>query len=382
VKSLFPAPPPAPCGSEEDLLAALKLTLVDGIGPRTQQTLLDHFGSPREVLAATPEQLRAIDGIGPKLAASLIASRSSNQARRELERCQSQGIRLYRRGTDSYPRSLLETADPPSILYCRGEYLPQDQLAVAIVGSRRCTLYGQQMAEKLAGALARAGLTIVSGLARGIDAAAHRGALEAGGRTIAVQATGLTHIYPPEHAELASQIAKQGAVISEYPLDQAPLAGLFPQRNRIISGMSLGVLVIEATRNSGALHTVRHATEQGREVFAVPGRIDSLASEGCHDILRDGAILVRSATDVLQALGPLMGPVATATDQTVMTPRELVLDEQERRVLNLVTIDPLPVDEVLRAAGLEPSRVLATLTVLEMRRLVQRVPGGQICRVV
>jgi DNA processing protein len=197
-----------------------------------------------------------------------------------------------------------------------------------------------------------------------------------------VQATGLTHVYPPEHAELATEIARQGAVVSEYPLDQAPLAGLFPQRNRIISGLSLGVIVIEATRNSGALHTVRHATEQGREVFAVPGRIDSLASEGCHDILRDGAILVRSATDVLQALGPLMGPVATATDQTVMTPRELVLDEQERRVLNLVTIDPLPVDQVLRSAGLEPSRVLATLTVLEMRRLVQRVPGGQICRIV
>jgi DNA processing protein len=238
------------------------------------------------------------------------------------------------------------------------------------------------VAEKLAGALARAGLTIVSGLARGVDAAAHRGALDAGGRTIAVQATGLTHVYPPEHAELATEIARQGAVVSEYPLDQAPLAGLFPQRNRIISGLSLGVIVIEATRNSGALHTVRHATEQGREVFAVPGRIDSLASEGCHDILRDGAILVRSATDVLQALGPLMGPVATATDQTVMTPRELVLDEQERRVLNLVTIDPLPVDQVLRSAGLEPSRVLATLTVLEMRRLVQRVPGGQICRIV
>ncbi|MFN9268776.1 MAG: DNA-processing protein DprA, partial [Planctomycetaceae bacterium] len=337
MNSLFPPLPPAPCGSEEDLLAALKLTLVDGIGPRTQQLLLDECGSPQEVFDATPERLREIDGIGPKLVASLQAARSSNRARKEFDRCRELGVRLYRRGTDQYPRSLLEIADPPSILYSRGEYLPQDQLAVAIVGSRRCTLYGRQVAEKLAGALARAGLTIVSGLARGVDAAAHRGALDAGGRTIAVQATGLTHVYPPEHAELATEIARQGAVVSEYPLDQAPLAGLFPQRNRIISGLSLGVIVIEATRNSGALHTVRHATEQGREVFAVPGRIDSLASEGCHDILRDGAILVRSATDVLQALGPLMGPVATATDQTVMTPRELVLDEQERRVLNLVT---------------------------------------------
>jgi DNA processing protein len=193
--------------------------------------------------------------------------------------------------------------------------------------------------------------------------------------------TGLGEIYPTEHADLADEIVKQGALLTENKLLQPPLPGLFPQRNRIISGMVLGVIVVEAARNSGALHTVRHAMEQGREVFAVPGRIDSLASAGCHDILRDGATLVRDVQDVLQALGPLMAPVVTATDQMILTPRELNLDDQERRVLNLVTIDPIAVDDVLRTAGLEASRVLATLTVLEMRRLVRRVPGGQVCRV-
>ena len=214
------------------------------------------------------------------------------------------------RDDPAYPAALGRICDPPGVLFCQGKLEPRDELAVAVVGSRRCTVYGRQQAERLAGVLARAGLTIVSGLARGIDAAAHRGALEAGGRTIAVLGTGLANIYPPEHAELAAAIARNGAVLSEVPLDTAPLPGLFPQRNRIIAGLSMGVVVVEASRNSGALHTVRHALEQGREVFAVPGRIDSLASEGCHDILRDGATLVRHADDILQGLGPLAAPVA------------------------------------------------------------------------
>jgi DNA processing protein len=383
-QSLFPEadrPAPARDAAEARLLTALRLHLVDGVGPRMHQELLDHFGTVEAVFEATREELLGVDGVGPRLAASIIAARHSREPAQELQRCRERGLRLLVRGSDDYPPSLAEIHDPPSILYCRGEYRPQDQLAVAIVGSRRCTMYGRQVAEKLAGGLARAGLTVVSGLARGIDGAAHRGALDAGGRTLAVMGTGLGEIYPPEHADLADEIAQQGALLTENKLLQPPLPGLFPQRNRIISGMVLGVIVVEAARNSGALHTVRHAMEQGREVFAVPGRIDSLASAGCHDILRDGATLVRDVQDVLQALGPLMAPVVTATDQMILTPRELNLDDQERRVLNLVTIDPIAVDDVLRTAGFEASRVLATLTVLEMRRLVRRVPGGQVCRV-
>lgn len=383
-KSLFPEADrlgTETADSEARLLAALRLHLVDGVGPRTQQTLLDQFGTVEGVFQASREELLATEGIGPRLAAAIIAARHSREPQQELQRCRERGLKLLVRGTAEYPVSLAEIHDPPSILYCRGEYRPQDQLAVAIVGSRRCTMYGRQVAEKLAGGLARAGLTVVSGLARGIDGAAHRGALDAGGRTLAVMGTGLGEIYPPEHAGLADEIARQGALLTENKLLQPPLPGLFPQRNRIISGLVLGVVVVEAARNSGALHTVRHATEQGRDVFAVPGRIDSLASAGCHDILRDGATLVRDVDDVLQALGPLMAPVVTSTDQTILTPRELVLDDQERRVLNLVTIDPIPVDDVLRTAGIEVSRVLSTLTVLEMRHLVRRLPGGQVCRV-
>jgi DNA processing protein len=362
------------------LLAALRLSLISGVGPRTQQSLLARFTTPQGVFDAPEEALLDVEGIGPKLAAAILAARHSRSAEREWERCRELGVELIPRGGPRYPRPLDEICDPPGILFCRGVLEPRDELAIGIVGSRRCTHYGRQQAEKLAGALARAGLTIVSGLARGIDAAAHEGALAAGGRTVAVLGTGLDRIYPPEHLELARRITTQGALLAESALDQAPLPGLFPQRNRIISGLSLGVIVIEATRNSGALHTVRHAVEQGREVFAVPGRIDSLASEGCHDILRDGATLIRHADDVLQALGPLVAPVTSGNGQTVRSARELTLDPQERAILELVPRDPVPIDEILRAATIETSRVLATLTVLEMRRLIRRLPGGQYCR--
>ena len=205
--------------------------------------------------------------------------------------------------------------------------------------------------------------------------------MEAGGRTIAVLATGLANIYPPEHAELADEVAQQGALVSESPLDQEGLPELFPQRNRIISGLSLGVLIVEASRTSGALHTARHAMEQGRDVFAVPGRIDSLASEGCHNLIRDGVPLVRNADDILEALGPLVRPVAHSTTEQILSPRELTLSDQEREILNHLSTEPSHVDELLRGAQIESSRVLATLTVLEMKRMIRRLPGGQLVRI-
>jgi DNA processing protein len=366
--------------ADAELIDALRLNLVPGIGPRLHQALESAFGSPSAVLKASLAELQQVDGIGTKLAAAIVEHRSAEAAIREIERCRKAGIRLVRRGASEYPRMLAEICDPPSVLYCRGTLEPRDEVAVAIVGSRRCSVYGRQQAERFAGALARAGATVISGLARGIDAAAHRGALDAGGRTIAVSATGLAKVYPPEHKELASEIAGQGAVVCESRLDQEPIAGLFPQRNRIISGLSLGVIIIEATRTSGALHTARHALEQGREVFALPGRIDSLTSEGCHDLIRDGVPLVRGVDDVLEALGPLLSPVARSATETVHTPRELTLSEQERAILNLVTLDPRQIDEVVRDAALESSRVLATLTVLEMKRLLRRLPGGYVVR--
>ena len=370
-----PTDDPAP-----QLLAAVRLSLVDGVGPRIRQSLLARFGSSAGVFEARHDELQEVEGVGPKIAAAIVAAKHSRAAETELARCRELGIDLVLRDDAAYPSALDRICDPPGVLFCRGKIEPRDELAVAVIGSRRCTVYGRQQAERIAGALARAGLTIVSGLARGIDAAAHRGALEAGGRTLAVLGTGLAKIYPPEHAELADHVAKQGALLAEVPLDTAPLPGLFPQRNRIISGLSLGVIVIEASRSSGAMHTVRHALEQGREVFALPGRIDSLASEGCHDMIRDGATLIRHVDDVLEGLGPLVGPIHSADGQSVHAARELLLDDQERRILNLVPIDPIHIDQILSQAGIEPSRALATLTVLEMRRLVRRLPGGQFCR--
>lgn len=362
------------------LLEALRLNLVAGIGPRLQQLLVGRFGSPTGVFAAGVDEIRRIDGIGPKLAEELLDERYRTEAQRELSRCRQMGVDLVLPEADGYPRMLAEICDAPQVLYCRGELKAQDQLAVAIVGSRRCTLYGRQQAERLAGALTRAGITIVSGLARGIDAAAHRGALNAGGRTIAVAATGLAKVYPPEHEELAEEIIRQGALISESPLERDPVPGLFPQRNRLVSGVSLGVIVVEASQKSGALHTARHAMEQGREVFALPGRIDSLASVGCHNLIRDGATLIRGVDDVLDDLGPLVSPVKTDVGEAVHTPRELTLNEQERHVLNLLGSEPSHVDQLLSTTNLDSSRVLATLTVLEMKRMIRRLPGGYLVR--
>ncbi len=366
--------------STPDLLPLLRLHLVNGVGPRTWVLLMERFGTPENVLAAPLSQLQEVAGVGPKLAAAIHAARNSSAAQKELARCREMQVQLLPKGTAGYPEWLTEIPDPPPVLYAKGDFAARDHLALAIVGSRRCTLYGQQQAERLAGQLARAGITIVSGLARGIDGVAHRGALQAGGRTIAVLATGVVEIYPPEHEDLAREIASHGVVVSESPLGQAPTPGMFPQRNRIISGLSLGVIVVEAARNSGALHTARHAMEQGREVFAVPGRIDSLASEACHDLIRDGATLVRNVDDVLQSLGPLSAPTKIAPREEIHAPRELLLNEQEKLILNTVTTEPQHIDEIVRAVNQEPSRVLQTLTILEMKRLVKRLPGGHLCR--
>jgi DNA processing protein len=375
-----PDPPNPSPEFAEDLVFAVALTLADGIGPKLQSALLAEFRSARQVLAQPLESLLRVRGIGTKTANSLVDHTLLDQAREILQQCRDLSIDVLPQTHAQYPRRLPEICDAPSILYRKGVLLPQDELAIAIVGSRRCTAYGRRHAERLSAGLSRAGFTIVSGLARGIDAAAHRSALQAGGRTLAVLASGVRDIYPPEHKELAAEIAQQGALLSEMPIDQRPLPGLFPQRNRIISGLCLGVIVIEATRNSGALYTARHAMEQGREVFALPGQVDSIASEGCHDLIRDGVTLVRGVDDVLSALGPLPMPTSPTSAVTIHSPRELVLNPLESQVLNLISTQPVYIDDLLREAAIETSRVLATLTVLEMRRLIRRLPGNQFVR--
>ena len=365
---------------DDVLLDRLRLQLVPGVGPRILQLLREHVGSPTAILRAGRQRLLEVPRIGPRLADGIVAAIGRKSAREILQRCHDSGIGLVDRGGDAFPPLLEEIPDPPELLYVRGDLAVVDQLAVAIVGSRRCTTYGRRVAERLAGGLARAGLTIVSGLARGIDGVAHRAALAAGGRTIAVLATGVDHVYPPEHIDLAEQVTRYGAVVSEARLDQPPVAGLFPQRNRIISGLSQAVVVVEATRRSGALHTARHAIEQGREVFAVPGPIDSPASQGCHDLLKDGARLVTGLDDILEELGPLIRPVRLDDTATIHVPRELSLNDRERQVLGIVGLDPQHLDELLRRSSLDPAATLATLTVLEMKRLVRRLPGSYVVR--
>jgi DNA processing protein len=360
------------------------LTMVAGVGSHTCRTLLERFGTAAGVLDAPLASLRAVPGVGPRLAERIAAARRELDPQAELERCRQAGVRVITPDDPAFPAALQEIPDPPGLLYCRGALEPRDQLAIALVGSRRCTPYGMRIAERLAAALARVGLTVVSGLARGIDAAAHRGALKAGGRTIAVLANGLARVYPPEHEELARAIAEAsgaGALLSEVAMGQGPLAGLFPQRNRLISGLSLGVVVVEATPRSGSLSTARHALEQNRDVFAVPGPVDSLSSQGCHRLIRDGAKLVETVDDIVSELGPLVREVRTAPEETpVRHPAELTLSQHERTLLGRLSDDPIPLDDLIAATGLTPAQVLSTLSVLEMRRLVRRLPGPRFLR--
>jgi len=360
--------------------ATLRFCLIPGVGPRTGRALLERFGSPEAVLAAAPSQLREVPGVGPKLAEKIVTAADAIDAEGELALCHQRGVSILTEADESYPALLREIADPPGVLFVRGQILPQDGLAVAIVGTRHATPYGLRQAERLAGGLARAGLTIVSGLARGIDAAAHRGALAAGGRTIAVLGSGVLNVYPSEHESLANDVIASGAVVSESPPLAAPLAGSFPQRNRLISGLGLGVIIVEAGLRSGALITARLAGEQGRDVFAVPGRVDMRTSQGCHRLLRDGAKLVETADDVLEELGPLVGSTPSQDGRAVRHPAELMLNELEQQVLDAIDTDATAVDQIIAQTGLPVPRVLSALSVLEMRRLVRRLSGTSVVR--
>jgi DNA processing protein len=359
--------------------------MVSGVGPRVRKSLVEHFGSAAQVLAAAVSDLRSVPGVGTKLSRAISAARREIDVAAELELCRQNGVGLLVASQPEYPQQLRTIFDPPGVLFVRGQVLPEDGLAIAIVGTRHATPYGLAQAERLASGLARAGYTIVSGLARGIDAAAHRGALKAGGRTLAVLGSGVLEIYPPEHVQLAEEVARQGAVLSENPPRSPPLAGAFPQRNRIVTGLSLGVIVVEAADRSGALISARHAMEQGREVFAVPGRVDSRMSKGCHRLIRDGAKLVETVDDVLEELGPLTAPTqaaATALGESreIRHPVELQLNEPEQAVLAAIGDENITIDEVVVASGLPVQNVLSILSVLEMRRLIRRAGGSQVRR--
>jgi DNA processing protein len=343
--------------------------------------LLARFGSPAAVFAAAPSELREVPGVGVKLCRAIVRARDELDVETELQLCREHGLRIVTEADEDYPPGLRDIPDPPGVLFVRGRLEPRDVMAIGVVGTRHATQYGLRQAERLGEGLTRAGFTVVSGLARGVDAAAHRGALQAQGRTLAVLGSGLLKLYPPEHRGLSEQIAESGAVLSEAPLRAKPLSGAFPQRNRLISGLSLGVIVVEASLRSGALITAEHAMEQGREVFAVPGPIDSHVSHGCHRLLREGARLVESVDDVLEELGPLAGVASLGDDRDVRHPAELQLNDQERIVLDAIACQPTSVEQIVTDSQLPVARVLSTISVLEMRRLVRRLSGQLVARV-
>jgi DNA processing protein len=380
--------------------AALTVWLAPGLGPVRIATLLGRFGSPEGVIAASPAALRSVPGIGPKVAeaAARAFAVSERRVEEEADAIARAGARVVVKGGPGYPALLGEIPDAPPVLLVRGHWSDEDigMPTVAVVGSRRSTAYGIEQAERLSGAMARSGLAVVSGGARGIDAAAHRGAMRGGGRTVVVLGSGLLMPYPPEHAELFDRVVDSGgAVVSELPCRTPPAPEQFPRRNRIISGLSLGVLVIEAGRKSGALITARQAGEEhGREVMAVPGRIDSDASRGSLDLLKDGATLVTDPEDILQALehpawmvhrgvhadrfGPEREPGVGARERTrpeASVPTTVEADEpadaEAARLLRALDGAMTP-DELGAAAGLDSSTVRRVLTVLELGGRVKR----------
>jgi DNA processing protein len=361
--------------------AEILLALTPDVGPILRGRLLERFGDAASVTAASEADLQTVQGVGPKISRRIVNARHEVQLDAQLALAREHGLSILLPAWDEYPRLLKEIPDPPGVLFVRGALEAADQMAVAIVGARRATRYGKQQAERLAGGLARAGITVISGMARGIDGAAHQGALAAGGRTIAVLASGVLNPFPPEHVKLSDQIAAHGAVVSEAAPTMPPLSGMFPQRNRIISGLCLGTIVVEAAERSGALITSRHAMEQGREVFAVPGQVDNPLAAGPHRLLRDGAKIVTCVDDVLEELGPLVEAAPDRRGGSIRTAAELKLNDLEHAVLQAIDPAGSLLDDVAAACQAPINRVLATVCVLESRRLVRKVGGNRVSRV-
>ncbi len=359
-----------------ELLDLLALSLVPGLGPKLTAALLQHFGSAASARRATAAELRAVPMIGAKLSESFAAALASADLQRECELLDRHDASVVALGGDGYPPRLAEITAPPPLLYVRGAVTAADSRAVAIVGSRDCTAYGRRVAERLASGLARAGVTVVSGLARGIDGAAHAAALKAGGRTLAVLAGGLSRVYPPEHADLAAAVQTHGALLSETSMRVEPRPELFPPRNRIISGLSQAVVVVEASDKSGTLITARHAGEQGRDVLAVPGPVDALASAGCLQLIRNGATLVRNADDVLEAIGGVPLRASMAERDAVSRPPPPDLDGIPKRVWDLLADGPKHADTIAQELGLTAPEVARATMTLEMKRLIRRLPGN------
>ena len=362
----------------DELRHWLRLCLIPGIGPERQRELLATFGLPERIFAAGQFSLARV--IGERLAGELKSHDNAAQVEAALAWALQPGNYILTLADAAYPQTLLQTADPPSLLYAKGRIELLNAPALAIVGARSATPQGVANAEAFARVLSEAGLTIVSGLALGVDAAAHRGALEGPGSTVAVVGTGADRIYPARNASLARRIAEAGVIVSEFPLGTPPATYNFPRRNRLISGLARGVLVVEAAVDSGSLITARQAAEQGREVFAIPGSIHSPLAKGCHRLIKQGAKLVESAQDVLEELRwtRLSSPPAgeAAPDGPVGEG-----GEEDAALLGQMGFDPVDPDTLAARAGLTADALFAILTVLELDGRIARLPGGRFQRI-
>ena len=345
-------------------------SLVKGIGAVRFQAILKYFGDPQIAWSAPTEALREA-GLSEKVIDHLVKTREKVDLDQLWDDLDKKGISVLIQQDESYPKRLKEIDQPPPVLYTQGEIIEDDEWSVAIVGTRRVTAYGRQVAENIAGSLARNGLTIISGLARGVDSIAHQAALDAGGRTIAVLGSGLDRIYPPENRTLAEQIRVDGALISEYGLGTPPEAMNFPQRNRLISGLALAVVVVEAGKKSGALITASFAADQGREVFAIPGNITSPGSMGTNRLIRSGAHPLLSAEQVLETLELSM--VAEHRSARVTLPSDAV----EAQLFETLVAEPLHVDEITNRTGIPVEKVTATLALMELKGMIRQVGSMQ-----
>ena len=360
--------------------AVIALSMVPGVGPGRVRALLSAFGSGERALTASRRALSRVPGIGPKTAAAIRDFDAETEVEQQMRRADQAQAHFLQLTDASYPELLRQIYDPPVFLWGRGRLQAEDERALAIVGTRRCSDYGRRVARELAAACVQHGFTVVSGLAFGIDAAAHQGALDAGGRTVAVLGSGVDRIYPQQHVRLAQQIIRQGALLSEYPLGAAPDAGNFPRRNRVVSGLSLGTIVVESFESGGALITARLALEQNREVFAVPSPIYSRTGEGCNRLIQRGhAKLVLSIEDVLDELNVADVPSDDPPEPEAPSPAA-ALSEDERVLFEELSDEPLHLDALCDRAGMDPATALVHLLSLEFKGAVRQLAGKQFLR--
>jgi len=357
----------------EDVFYWLALSLTPGVGSILIKRLLDRFKTPEAVFQAPLDELLGIEGFGEKVAREIRKGPAEKVVKRELSLLKGVGGKIITLKDDAYPRRLKEIYDPPALLYARGELQKEDELAISIVGSRKTSPYGRWITERISQDLARHGVTIVSGMARGIDSVSHLGAISGGGRTIAVLGCGVDVIYPSENRSLFSRIIEHGAVLSEFPMGSPPEGGHFPKRNRIISGLSIGVVVVQASAESGSLITASYALEQGREIFAVPGNVGAEGSRGTHQLIKDGAKLVESSEDILEEILPQWRTERETTQKAEGPERDL--SAEEKRLFEFLGESPLHIDALIRESQFDAGKVSSLLLNLELKGLVSQWPG-------